>query len=121
MLVERAKVVCRECLGFGHARTTCPTRRKLSELTGLSPYIKSCVGQYRSHVTKIESSSLYVWPGLEFLEKWTVATEVKLGDKKEQHKEVKLILETNFLSLSKLVCKLCNGFGHIPDDYQNNK
>lgn len=30
LLTERRKVVCRECLGFGHARTNCPTRRKLT-------------------------------------------------------------------------------------------
>jgi hypothetical protein len=47
LLMERAKVVCRECIGFGHARTNCPTRRKLTEMGGLSPYIKSAVGQYR--------------------------------------------------------------------------
>jgi hypothetical protein len=72
MLIERAKVICRECLGFGHARTTCPTRRKLTELTGLSPYVKSAVGQYRTVINSIKDAQSYtVWPGQEFLLKWT--------------------------------------------------
>lgn len=30
MLEKRAEVVCRECYGFGHSRTRCPTRNRLN-------------------------------------------------------------------------------------------
>jgi len=47
MLKDRAKVVCRECMGFGHTRTNCPSRKKLSEFSILSPVNQSFVAAYR--------------------------------------------------------------------------
>lgn len=68
-----------------------------------------------------EAKAFVEWPGKEFLKKWIVATDTKLAEKADQYKGIKLVLQTNFLSLSKLVCKICSGFCHIPDDYQNKK
>lgn len=47
MLIERAKVICRECLGFGHTRSNCPSRKKLTEFALLSSLNSSFVAAYR--------------------------------------------------------------------------
>lgn len=47
MLNERVVIVCRECFGFGHSRSKCPTRVKLNRISFMSAAGKSLVGNYR--------------------------------------------------------------------------
>lgn len=119
LLIHRGLVNCRECLGFGHARTNCPTRRKLTEIAQLSPYIRCAVGQYRATVLKEVGTSNYsTWPGIDFLNKWEAATATKLAGESSAYDDVRAVLKKNFDDLAKLECRTCSGFGHISDDYQ---
>lgn len=68
LLTTRSKVVCRECFGFGHARTTCPTRRKLDTLAKLDAICASGVGKYRSAAAAMKTENMgpyKVWPAIE--------------------------------------------------------
>lgn len=65
LLDERSLVNCRECYGFGHSRTNCPTRRKLDTLSRLDPIARSGVGKYRYKAAATKDKKTYViWPAL---------------------------------------------------------
>jgi hypothetical protein len=71
MLDERAVIVCRECYGFGHSRSKCPTRVKLNRISFMSAAGKSLVGNYRYLTTKRKSAkSRPEWPFKEIIRLW---------------------------------------------------
>lgn len=64
LLLERSKVVCRDCFGFGHSKQTCPTAAKLDKLRETNVLAKSAVGQVRAavQVTYKSADKLTSWP-----------------------------------------------------------
>lgn len=65
LLDARANIICRECYGFGHSRTNCPTRRKLDIIAMLDPVSGSGVGKFRyASAAKKSRVPVPVWPAV---------------------------------------------------------
>lgn len=71
MLEGRSIIVCRECFGFGHSRSKCPTRVKLDRISLMSAAGKSLVGNYRYSVTQKKAlKSRSTWLMDKVMSKW---------------------------------------------------
>lgn len=76
MLAERANIVCRECFGFGHSRSKCPTRVKLNRISFMSAAGKSLVGNYRFLCSKKKKNkSRSSWLMSKVITAWLAASE----------------------------------------------
>lgn len=72
LLIERSKVVCRDCFGFGHSKQTCPTAIRLDQLRETNLLAKSAIGQVRAMIP-IEYKAvadLPKWPFALLFDKW---------------------------------------------------
>lgn len=113
MFAERVIIVCRECFGFGHSRSKCPTRVKLDRISFMSAAGKSLVGNYRFLCSKKKKAkSRAVWMMPDIIRQWQSAsgTEADIAAAAKYAKE-----------LVKYVCFTCSGHGHTATDFQYSK
>lgn len=51
MWEHAAKVTCRDCFGFGHSATKCPTGKKFDDFRKINELVRSLIYRYRSKIS----------------------------------------------------------------------
>jgi hypothetical protein len=67
---EIAKVTCRDCYGFGHGITKCPTAVRLNKFKTVNKMGKSIFSSYRSEAARRNIEPKAAWPLLAHIEKY---------------------------------------------------
>ena len=70
VMVEIAKVTCRECYGFGHGVTKCPTAVRMSKFKTVNNMARSIFSTYRSEAARRDINPKDPWPLLAHVEKY---------------------------------------------------